>query len=57
MNEEEARKDAAKHFNMGEWLQGGRDSMTKPHADGTDSYNSGYSFGIWKQEQASGVHG
>ena len=57
MSEEEARKDAEQHYDMDEWLLGERHALTKDHIDGTVSYDAGYNFGIWKQEQASGVHG
>jgi hypothetical protein len=58
MNKSEAIEDAKKNFNMTEWLQGERDARDNvPHVSGTESYNAGYSHGIWKLEQASGVYG
>lgn len=58
MNQEEAKADAAKHYDMSEWLQGCKDAGAGiAHKPWNDSYDAGYSFGIWSQEQASGVYG
>ena len=51
MNEQEAKEDAKKHYNMPEWLQGQKDANAGiPHKNGTESYNAGYSFSMWQQE-------
>ncbi len=57
MSTEEAIADAEKHYDMPEWKLGCEDSYKKDHVNGTPSYNAGYSFGIFQQEQASGVYG
>lgn len=51
MNEQEAKEDAKQNYSMPEWVQGQKDAMAGiKHKSGTDSYNAGYSFGMWSQE-------
>lgn len=58
MNQQEAKEDAAKHYDMDEWLKGCKDANAGiTHNSLNSSYDAGYSFGIWSQEQASGVYG
>jgi len=55
MTEQQAKEDAANHYDMPEWRMGERDAkFGKKHKDISDSYNAGYSFSIWKQERANG---
>ncbi len=58
MNQQEAKADAAKHYKMSEWLQGCKDAGAGiAHKCGGDSYNAGYSFGVFSQEQIGGMYG
>ncbi len=57
MNEEEARKDASKHFpnTMEQWLKGCKDANAGiKHKSLNASYDAGYNFGIWSQEMKEG---
>lgn len=58
MTEPQAKADAAKHYDMSQWLKGCKDAGAGiAHECGGTSYNAGYSFGVFSQEQASGVYG
>lgn len=58
MNQQEAKADAAKHYDMSEWLKGCKDAGAGiSHVCGGVSYNKGYAHSITEQEKLGAMHG